>query len=481
MSEKKGNQPGKKSPKSRIRWDRLIIAGAVVLIPAALCIWGISSVIGMFTSRPASENGASQTSASGSDQVQAKQKNSQKKTACKPEDGYDKCFTFTGVGDNLIHETLFEGDEEYKQKRDFSVFYENIAPYMQNSDLAYINFETLCAGDEFGFSGYPDFNAPKEIIDALDDAGLNWFSLASNHCLDRYPEGLLAELKDIEQNHTGVTYTGVYSSQENSQKPVILDINGIKVGLATFAYGLNGRDKPEGYEWMIDTFQDNYGVIDYDLLDKRMADLTANSDIQIVSMHWGTEYQTEPSDLQMQMAQYVADRGADVIIGTHPHVIQPVNYLTPDGSTLKTSEQTTAPAAAESTDSQSTEHSAAQTANKPVLVYWSLGNFISNQADLPTMVGGMAQFQVNLNSKTGDILITDPTFTPTITWYDSGDHNFKGTTIAEYTDELAATHGLTAEGHDMTLNAVKNHVTNIVGQPEGIEIILDPNSTKLKK
>ncbi|MCF0260062.1 MAG: CapA family protein [Erysipelotrichaceae bacterium] len=372
----------------------------------------------MFTSKPEAEKTADQSAASNTDQTQVKkQANTQKKTACKPADGYDKCFTFTGVGDNLIHETLYEGDEEFKQKRDFSVFYENIAPYMQNSDLAYINFATLCAGDEFGFSGYPDFNAPKEIIDALDDAGLNWFSLASNHCLDRYPEGLLAELKDIEQNHTDVTYTGVYSSQENSQKPVILEINGIKVGLATFAYGLNGRDKPEGYEWMIDTFQDNYGTIDYELMDKRMADLRANSDIQIVTMHWGTEYQTEPNDLQMQMAQYVADRGADVIIGTHPHVIQPVNYLTPDGSTLtQTNTEAAAPAEGESTAGQNPD----QSANKPVLVYWSLGNFISNQADLPTMVGGMAQFQVNLNSKTGEILITDPTFTPTITWYDSG-------------------------------------------------------------
>lgn len=442
MTEKKKNTKYRKK-KSRIRFGRLAVVAAGVLIPVGLLFWGVSAIFGKKTDNSSKET--EQTNKTQEVKTAAK-KTEKKKQACTPADGYDKCFTFTGVGDNLIHETLYEGDDEYKVNRDFSQFYENIAPYFKNSDLAYINFETLCAGDEFGFSGYPDFNAPKEIIDALDDAGANWFSLASNHCLDRYPEGLLAELKDIEENHPDVTYTGVYSSPEASQKPVILDINGIKVGLATFAYGLNGRDKPEGYEWMIDTFQDNNGVMDYELIDKRLEDLKANSDVQIVSMHWGTEYANEINDLQAILAQYLNERGVDVIIGTHPHVIEPVEYL--------------------NSETQST------------LIYYSLGNFLSNQADMQTMVGGMAQFQVNLNSKTGHVLITDPTFTPTITWFDVGDHNFKGTTIHEYTPELAASHGLTGDGHDMTLERIIGYVQSIVGQPDGIQVVLDPNEKK---
>ncbi len=258
-------------------------------------------------------------------------------------------FTFTGVGDNLLHDTLFVYHEQDTGNRDYSGMYSEVTPYFQNSDIAYINFETPCAGDAFGLSGYPSFNGPLEMIDTLAGMGLNWFSTSSNHSMDAGADGLLAEMAYINEKYPGIFYTGTYPDAGSQTMPAVMDVNGIKVGLASFTYGLNGYTLPEDKPWLVNVFVKNEetGEVDYALMDKILDPLTAASDVQIVSMHWGVEYQNQPSDMQKQVAAYLHKKGVEAVIGSHPHVIQPAELL-------------------ESEDQQT-------------LVYYSLGNFISGQ------------------------------------------------------------------------------------------------------
>lgn len=353
-------------------------------------------------------------------------------------------FTFTGVGDNLLHDTLFVYHEQDNGNRDYSGMYSEVTPYFQNSDIAYINFETPCAGDAFGLSGYPSFNGPLEMIDTLAGMGLNWFSTSSNHSMDAGADGLLAEMAYINEKYPGIFYTGTYPDAGSQTMPAVMDVNGIKVGLASFTYGLNGYTLPEDKPWLVNVFVKNEetGEVDYALMDKILDPLTAASDVQIVSMHWGVEYQNQPSDMQKQVAAYLHKKGVEAVIGSHPHVIQPAELL-------------------ESEDQQT-------------LVYYSLGNFISGQDQNCTMVGGMAQFTIDYDFDTKRATIVDPSFTPTVIWISPDLRRYNTQLFRDYTDEEAATQYVTVvQGQDCSRAYVRDYVTQVMGKPENIQIVLD--------
>lgn len=351
-------------------------------------------------------------------------------------------FTFTGVGDNLLHDPIFVYYEQDTGGRDFLPIYQNTMEDLQSADLAYINFETVCAGDDFGLSGYPSFNGPVEMIDVLSQTGIDWISTASNHSLDVGVDGLMAEMGYISEHDGNITYTGTHISEDSADDPVIRDVNGIRVGLATFTYDMNGIPEPEGYEWVIDNFLLPDGSVDYDLMQTRIDALNAASDVQIVSMHWGEEYQTEPNATQREVAQWLHDQGVEVIIGTHPHVIQPVELIEDE--------------------------------NQTTLVYYSLGNFLSAQNHNYTMVGGMADFTLNYDFNTKKTTFSDIRFIPTVTWISPNLRSYRTNTISTYTDEMAADHYVsTVMDEDMSRTWVQEYVSSVVGNPEGIEIVYE--------
>lgn len=220
-------------------------------------------------------------------------------------------FTFTGVGDNLLHDTLFVYHEQDTGNRDYSGMYSEVTPYFQKSDLSYINFETPCAGDAFGLSGYPSFNGPLEMIDTLAGMGLNWFSTSSNHSMDAGADGLLAEMAYVNEKYPGIFYTGTYPDAQSQNIPAVMEINGIRVGLASFTYGLNGYVLPEDKPWLVNVFVKNEetGEVDYDLMDRILDPLIAQSDVQIVSMHWGVEYQNQPMTCRRQWRSISMTKG----------------------------------------------------------------------------------------------------------------------------------------------------------------------------
>ncbi len=344
-------------------------------------------------------------------------------------------ITFMGVGDNLLHDVIFLNmDQSEKDVSEYESVYHTIENYT-TADLNYINFETICAGNENGFSlsGYPTFNGPTEFNDLIAKAGFNWLSLCSNHTYDLGEDGVLAELEYIEENQPDLTVTGAYQTEKASNTPTVIEVNGLKVGLASYCYGF---ENPQNNTWMVKE-------IDEDTIRKDLKALNKVSDVQIVSMHWGTEYKTVPNEEQEEYAKLLNELGVEVIIGTHPHVIEPVTWIKGD--------------------------------KQDTLCYYSLGNFVSAQNANDNMIGGLANFTLTYDFDTKETTITDIKFTPTITYYTESFTDFETFTISEWTDELAATSYTTVvEGQDISVEYVQNYVKDVMSDiPKDIEVIYE--------
>ena len=345
-----------------------------------------------------------------------------------------KSFTFIGVGDNLYHGALYYRQRMAGNGYNFDTYYDGTREYSENADLAYINMETICNGDEhYELSSYPLFNGPKEVIDAVYNAGFDWWSISSNHSLDTGANGLLEQLNTIHEKYPDIITTGSHTSLEDKNTPIVKEINGIKVGFLGYTYGLNGLIVPEDKEWLVSMINKDQMKIDMEALRKV-------SDIQMVAMHWGVEYSTSISEEQKDLTKYLNELGAEVIIGTHPHVIEPAEIYHGE--------------------------------NQDTLVYYSLGNYTSAQDAAPRMVGGMASFTVNYDPNTFETSFTDVKFIPTVTWFDGGFNDWKTYTLADYNNDLYATHRHVYD-FDLSKEWVTNFVKEVLGEPEDIEIVYE--------
>lgn len=333
--------------------------------------------------------------------------------------------TFSAVGDNLIHGAIYHYNSIGDGKYNFDDIYQNTNYLTQNADISYINQETICGGVELGLSHYPSFNGPYEVLDAVANAGFDWMAASSNHTLDAGVQGILNQLNYIKTNYPEMLVTGSHATQEDAKKLQIIERKGVKFGILGYTYGLNGYVLPEGKEYMVD-------LIDKANIKKDVEALKKASDVVIVSMHWGQEYQFSPNEEQQELAQYLSDLGVDVIIGEHPHVIQPMDFVTG-----KKGNQT--------------------------LVIYSLGNFLSAQDDHDNMLGGMARWTIEYNRTKKKTVIKDVEFLPTIT-YISGNYSFFRTyALKDYTNDLAATHTITTlEGQDTTREYYINKVLEVM-------------------
>ena len=296
------------------------------------------------------------------------------------------------VGDNLIHGAVYKaatlGEDDY----DFKLFYLPMISYIEQSDIAYVNLETLAAGSAYGLSNYPNFNGPTQIIDDLIAIGFNWLALSSNHSLDKGVNALMDEYDYIHGNYDVIT-TGVHLAI-NDADYVIKTINGIKVGFLGYTYGLNGHTLPSDYSYLVD-------LIDQEAIVNDLNELSELSDIQLVSIHWGSEYQIQPNDQQLQLAQLMCENGADVIIGTHPHVIQPMQVLTqPNGC-------------------------------KTVVVY-SLGNFISAQDKMQCMLEAMLSLELSYDVTNGEHSFKRINMIPLINQIENSFSKFKIILLRDY-------------------------------------------------
>lgn len=315
----------------------------------------------------------------------------------------DAKVTLLAVGDNLIHNTLISAGEQADGSLNYDSLYANIKPEIEKFDIAVIDQETILGGSSFEYTGYPVFNSPWEVGEAAIGAGFDIFNCATNHTMDKGWAGIEKEI-EFFSNHKEVVQLGVNSNEEAYNKITYYEKNGITFALLNYTYGTNGIPLPEDKPWCVN-------LMDKDKITKDVTEARKNADCVIVFPHWGTEYSFEVSDYQREYVKLFSDLGVDLVIGCHPHVIEPVEWVTNE------------------------------TTGKKMLVYYSLGNFISHQIDLENLIGGMAQ--VTIEKKNGEIEITSAKFVPIVCHYkrgESGKFEFNVYKLSDYTNDLANTH-----------------------------------------
>ncbi len=322
----------------------------------------------------------------------------------KPE---TKKVTFAAAGDIICHTTVLADARDHGankgQEFDFLPMFENVADIIKNADIAYINQESPYGGTEDrGYDGYPMFNTPDQEGLDLMELGFDIVNLANNHMLDSGTKGYQRTI-DFWKKYPEVTYIGGYENKEDYENIRVIEKNGISIALLSYTYGTNGLSLKKGSEMIIPLCDDS-GTAEIDRMTKRAREM---ADIVIVSMHWGYEDHFTPSALQQEQMQVMVDNGVDVIIGTHPHVLQPMTWKEgPDG--------------------------------RRTLVIYSLGNFLSGMLYMRNMVGGIAEFEL---VKVGDKAFVDnPSFTPTVCHNNVNWRKFKIYKFSDYTQALLNGH-----------------------------------------
>lgn len=214
------------------------------------------------------------------------------------------------------------GEAEGAGAYDFRPFYQEVKPFIQSFDLRFVNQETVMAGsEEYGYSGYPSFNTPDAAAEALDDAGFNMVNLATNHVLDYGTSLAERSLGVWRASHPHMLTAGSYAGQHDRETVRMIERNGMTFAFLAFCYGDNYYQQDLPDTWHLAGF--DKAALEADV---RRAQEVA--DAVIVAMHWGTEYQSEPNEQQLDYAQFLADLGVDLVLGTHAHTVQPVRYVT---------------------------------------------------------------------------------------------------------------------------------------------------------
>ena len=223
------------------------------------------------------------------------------------------------VGDLMCHSPQFQYAQVSKDSFDFSPVYRNVKKYLSSSDFTFGNLETVTAGKEKGgYTGYPFFNTPSSYITALKEVGFDLLVTANNHSLDRSEKGVLKTIDEIQSRN--INYVGTYSSQRDRDSIRIFMIKGIRIAFLAYSYGTNGNPIPKGKHYLIN-------LIDYELIEKDISSAKLNgAELVLVHFHFGEEYKREPVQFQKEVVNKTIELGADIIIGGHPHVLQPVNF-----------------------------------------------------------------------------------------------------------------------------------------------------------
>jgi poly-gamma-glutamate synthesis protein (capsule biosynthesis protein) len=281
------------------------------------------------------------------------------------------------VGDLMCHAPQFEYARVGKDSFDFSPVYRNVKKYLESSDFTFGNLETVTAGKENGgYTGYPLFNSPASYISALKDVGFDLLVTANNHSLDRSEKGIIRTINEISSRN--LKYVGTYSSQRDRDSIRIFDVKGIKIAVLAYSYGTNGNPIPKGKNYLIN-------LIDYDLIEKDIQSAKGNgAELVLVHFHFGDEYKREPVQFQKDVVNKTIELGADIIIGGHPHVLQPVNFYKTNNAKLDSG-----------------------------FVAYSMGNFFSNQRDRYKDSGMILTINIRKDFVNNKIEISEIKYLPT--------------------------------------------------------------------
>lgn len=357
------------------------------------------------------------------------------------------------VGDNLMHMGIVSTGAQEDGTYNYDFLFEGISGYLEQAEIKIINQETILGGNHEGFSGYPNFNSPTEVGEAIVKAGFNVVLHASNHTADmgvsgmencvafweEYPEVMTAGIRDkakFEQKLAEIAEEEKIAGSgqlaevgwekvitESGSEIPLMKIEDVTFAILNYTYGPNLGSLPKSYEGYMDMlceYNASNRLIDYTTLREEVLEdiqaATQLADIVIVCPHWGTEYTTKPSSYQKKFAMQMTEAGADIIIGTHPHVIQPVEWVE------------------------------AENGNR-ALCYYSLGNYVSTQKQTLCMLEGMAWITFRM-TENGLVLVEEETgVVPLVCHYNAMPVRFESVyLLEEYTEEQAASHGIREYG-----------------------------------
>ena len=349
------------------------------------------------------------------------------------------------VGDNLMHMGLVYSGKQDDGSYDYSMLYEGISQQLQMADIKIINQETILGGNELGFSGYPEFNSPTQVGDAIAGADFNVVLHASNHAADmkltglencaafwqnQHPEVMMLGIQGDADPQTNLRSGSAHASADRTADwhmdesgTGYMTVKGITFAILNYTYGPNMEVIPssiKGHLNFLCDYDHQSGQLDFTSLNPQvLEDIAAareNADIVVVCPHWGTEYATTPSSYQEKFALQMTEAGADVIIGTHPHVVQPAEWIEAENG-------------------------------RRCLCFYSLGNYVSTQKQGICMLEAMAWITFHVDESGISLVEQQSGPIPLVCQYKSGPVRFEGVyLLQDYTQEQAARHGIRSYG-----------------------------------
>lgn len=338
----------------------------------------------------------------------------------------DTTITVAVIGDIMCHNTQYN-DAYENGVYDFNYVFDDIRDELSMADYTVGNLETTFAGASRGYSSYPEFNTPESLAWAIKEAGIDLVCTANNHSLDTRFSGIESTIDYLDQ--AGIIHTGTYKSKEAQDTATIVDIQGLKVAFLSFTYGTNGIPVPEGKEYCINLIDDDF------IIDRLNLAKQEDPDIICVFMHWGEEYVKVPNSEQTRLANLLFDNGVNVILGSHPHVLQRMEKVE-----LGTEEEP-----------------------KEGFVIYSLGNFVSGQVKENTRDSIILNLTLTKKG-TGEVTIDSVKYIPIYT-YRSGASlkQFKVLNIKKALDSYDQGNGyISGEDYDL-LTKEYNKILSTVG------------------
>ncbi|HKM35176.1 MAG TPA: CapA family protein [Lachnospiraceae bacterium] len=333
------------------------------------------------------------------------------------------------VGDMLMHTKVLEKGLQQDGSYNFDFLFENVGDKIEGADLALVNQETILGGEELGLSGYPCFNSPYELGDAEVEAGFDVILHATNHALDTHKSGLLNCMNFWEQKYPEVSYLGINASQvEQDEDIYVYTQDNMKIAILNYTYGTNGISTPDEMPYAV-----NY--LDEDQVVQDIQKANEMADFIIVCPHWGTEYKLDISKSQEKWTSLFLENGVDLVIGTHPHVIEPVEWVSDEEG-------------------------------NQMLVYYSLGNFVNGTSGTGSgvanrMVGGMADVFLQRDEE-GKVVIESYDAIPLVCHW--SEEEITTYYLSDYTEKMAKENGILKQDPDFSLQGCQLLVQEVWGE-----------------
>lgn len=334
------------------------------------------------------------------------------------------------VGDILLHTPVAESGVQENGSYNFDAIFENVKDEIAAADLSIVNQEVIIGGEELGISGYPCFNAPYELGDALAAAGFDVVLHATNHTLDKGGKGVNNCLNFWKSNYPDIAVLGMNESEEAQENNIyVYEKEGLRIAILNYTYGTNGIPMPADMPYAVNLLDEEKVAEDI----RRAGEL---ADFVIVCPHWGTEYRLTPSAEQQRWTALFLENGADLVIGTHPHVIEPIEWVR-DGE-------------------------------NEMLVYYSLGNFVnwtasSGEGIANRMVGGMAEVTISKNED-GEAYISSYGVEPLVCHLSEGAGGVTTYFLSEYSGQLAAENMIIRQDNEFSIEYCENLCDEVWGE-----------------